>query len=188
MQRVKWEHGCAQGNPCGHRHAGHCPERHGGGLVASEVKSRSGKRTIGLPLPLVKVLTEHCEQQKLEIETTGNLWNDEGWVFANQVGRAIHPSTDQTEWKALLKAAGVRDARLHDARHTTATMLLILGVPSRAVMDVMGWSNVALTTRYQHITPELTTSIANQIGDLLWTDQGKADDEDDGEAPMPAAV
>ena len=47
---------------------------------------------------------------------------------------------------------------------------------------------MALTTRYQHITPELTTSIANQIGDLLWTDQGKADDEDDGEAPMPAAV
>jgi site-specific recombinase XerD len=86
------------------------------------------------------------------------------------------------------EAARVRDARLHDARHTTATTLLILGVPSRAVMDVMGWSNVALTTRYQHITTELTASIANQIGDLLWTDQGKTDDEDDGEAPVPAAV
>jgi integrase len=55
-------------------------------------------------------------------------------------------------------------------------------------MDVMGWSNVALTTRYQHITTELTASIANQNGDLLWTDQGKTDDEDDGEAPVLAAV
>ena len=67
-------------------------------------------------------------------------------------------------------------------------MLLILGVPSRAVMDVMGWSNLALTTRYQHITPELTTSIANQMGGLLWADQEDADDEDGGESPASAAV
>jgi hypothetical protein len=40
-------------------------------------------------------------------------------------------------------------------------MLLILGVPFRAVV---GWSSVAPRTRYQHTTPELTTSIANQMG------------------------
>lgn len=47
-------------------------------------------------------------------------------------------------------------------------MLLLLGVPSRAIMDMMGWSQASMTTRYQHITTELTTSIAKQVGDLYW--------------------
>ena len=48
--------------------------------------------------------------------------------------------TDWTDWKKLLNRAGVRDGRLNDARHTAATVLLLLGVPERAVMGVMGWS------------------------------------------------
>ncbi len=41
---------------------------------------------------------------------------------------------------SLLTAAGVRDGRLHDARQTAATVLLLLGVPERTVMGLMGWS------------------------------------------------
>ncbi|HKS48172.1 MAG TPA: tyrosine-type recombinase/integrase, partial [Amycolatopsis sp.] len=99
-----------------------------------------------------------------------------------------HPRTDHEEWKALLKAAGVRDARLHDARHTAATMLLVLGVPGRAVMEVMGWSHVSMTSRYQHMTTELMTSIADQIGDLFWADQAEDDDGEDGPAAQPVPV
>ena len=62
---------------------------------------------------------------------------------------------------------------LHDARHTAATMLLVLGVPTRAVMEVMGWSQMSMTTRYQHITAELVAGIVQQAEDLLWT-PGKA--------------
>ncbi|WP_231925927.1 tyrosine-type recombinase/integrase [Micromonospora echinofusca] len=69
---------------------------------------------------------------------------------------------------ALLKEARVRDARLHDARQTAATMLLVLGVPTRAVMEVMGWSQMAMTTRYQHLAPEITAGIAEQVAGLLW--------------------
>jgi integrase len=87
-----------------------------------------------------------------------------------------------------LKAAEVRDARLHDARHTAATMLLVLGVPGRAVMEVMGWSHVGMTSRYQHMTTELMISIANQIGGLFWTDQDEDDDGDQGSAAQPVAV
>jgi integrase len=39
-------------------------------------------------------------------------------VFTSETGRPINPSTDYHAWKALLKGAGVREARLHDARHT----------------------------------------------------------------------
>jgi integrase len=103
-------------------------------------------------------------------ESAANLWVEQGWVFTNRLGGPVHPRVDHDAWKFLLRKAGVRDARLHDARHTAATMLLLLGVPSRAVMDVMGWSRAAMTTRYQHVTSELTRSITNQVGDLFRAD------------------
>jgi integrase len=141
-------------------------------VVVAEVKSRAGKRTIGIPKPLVDVLKVHREKQDRERERAADLWQEGGWVFTNRLGGPVHPRIDHDAWKALLKKAGVRDARLHDARHTAATMLLLLGVAERAVMDIMGWSQTSMTTRYQHITPELTLTIANRVGDLFWTSSG----------------
>src|SRR5262245_36112921 len=63
-------------------------------------------------------------------------------MFAPPSGKPIDPRRDITECKALLREADLRDARLHDARHTAATTLLLLGVPERAVMDVIGDSEV----------------------------------------------
>jgi integrase len=64
-------------------------------------------------------------------------------VFTSPRGEPINPNTDYHHWKQLLVDAGLRDGRLHDARHTAATVLLILGVPERAVMSLMGWSTTA---------------------------------------------
>ncbi|MEA5053412.1 MAG: hypothetical protein VB093_08230 [Propionicimonas sp.] len=41
-------------------------------------------------------------------------------------------------WSRVIKKPGIRNARLHDARHTAATTLLLLGVSERAVSDIMG--------------------------------------------------
>src|SRR5215467_4804857 len=71
-------------------------------------------------------------------------------MFAQPNGKPIDPRRDHDEWKALLQEAEAREARLHDARHTAATTLLLLGVPERAVMDYMGWSNAAMVKRYAH--------------------------------------
>lgn len=63
----------------------------------------------------------------------------------------------------------MRDARLHDARHTAATVLLVLGVPERTVMGIMGWSSTAMAARYQHVTDPIRKAVAAQVGGLLWT-------------------
>ncbi|GAB1694795.1 hypothetical protein [Krasilnikovia sp. M28-CT-15] len=52
-------------------------------------------------------------------------------------------------------------------------MLLVLNVPTRAVMEIKGWSQVSMTTRYQHSTAELVAGIAKQVGGLL----GEPDEE-----------
>ncbi len=62
----------------------------------------------------------------------------------------------------------MRDGRLHDARHTAATVLLLLGVPERAVMGLMGWSNTAMAARYQHVTAAVQRDIAGRVGGLIW--------------------
>ncbi len=196
LQRQKWQHGCDNPTACGEDHhklepckrpcrkhvrtcplpcdstcTGHamkCPKRHGGGLVEVDVKSRAGKRAVGIPRQLLKALCEHQKMQSKEREIAGSLWQEGDWVFTQATGQPIDRGSDHRAWKALLQAAGVRDARLHDARHTAATMLLVLGVPTRAVMEIMGWSQVSMTTRYQHSTAELVAGIANQVGRLLW--------------------
>lgn len=65
--------------------------------------------------------------------------------------------------------AGVRDARLHDARHTAATLLLQQGVPARVAMQVLGHSQINLTLgTYSHVVPELAQDAADRIGEALW--------------------
>ena len=67
---------------------------------------------------------------------------------------------DWQAWEALLTSAGVRDARLHDARHTAATMLLQQGVPARRRNP--GHSRISLTIRtYPHMVHELAQDTAD---------------------------
>jgi integrase len=96
-------------------------------------------------------------------------------VFTSAVGKPLIPNSDYHEWKALLRAAGVRDARLHDARHTAATVLLVLGVPERTVMGIMGWSSTAMAARYQHLTDPIRRDVAVRVGRLLWASGGGRD-------------
>jgi hypothetical protein len=48
-------------------------------------------------------------------------------------------------------------------------MLLVLGVPQRVVMDLMGWSHTAMTLRYQHVSGQVRRDVAEQLGGLPWT-------------------
>ena len=80
----------------------------------------------------------------------------------------MDPARDWREWKALLRAAGVRDARLHEARHTAATLLLVQGVDLPTVMAIMGWTEMATAQRYAHAVDELRVEAARRMGAALW--------------------
>jgi integrase len=113
----------------------------------------------------------HREEQDRERVAAGQLWREGNWVFSSPLGEPVNPNSDYRAWKALLKAAGVRDARLHDARHTAATVLLVLGVPERTVMSVMGWSSTTMAARYQHVTDPIRRDVARRVGGLIWSDE-----------------
>ena len=100
-----------------------------------EPKSRAGRRTIKLPDALRDALRAHRVRQTEQRLAAANAWDDRGFVFCQPNGHPIDRRRDWQDWKDLLKAAVVRDARLHDARHTAATLLLQQGVPARVVMN-----------------------------------------------------
>lgn len=203
LQRGTWQHGCSDPQACGAKyhktkpcradckahtracpppcppgcteHARHCPERYGGGLVETEVKSQAGRRVVSVPPHLLDWLSRHRDVQTAERDQAGTEWHDGGWMFSQPTGRPIDPRRDYGEWRDLLDAAKVRSARLHDARHTAATMLLVLRVPVRAVMDIMGWSEASMASRYMHVPDELKREIAGQVAGLLWTGPAAVD-------------
>ena len=180
LQRVPYRHGCA-GASCGKR-AASCKEREldlptgfkvkrrlHGGLVIVEPKSAAGQRTITLPRQLVDALRQQRTAQIQERLAAANVWEDYGLVFTQPNGRPLQARADNTEWHSLLTASKVRKAKLHDARHTAATVMLTMGVPARVVMQILGHSQISLTLgTYSHVMPELAQDAADRVGDALW--------------------
>jgi integrase len=163
--RPKYTHGCDRA--CGKK-PGYCPQRVNTRAATGRVKSKAGRRTIGLPPQLVGLLQAHRAEQQQERASARQIWHGEGSVFATLDGQPLNPNTDYHEWKRLLKKAGLRESRLHDARHTAATVLLVLRQPTPTVMSLMGWSSESMAARYQHVTDVMRSQVASQVGDLIW--------------------
>ena len=152
------------------RHASHCPQRVNGGIVLSDPKSKAGRRKILLPPEITERLRVHRTAQRAERAAAGTAWEDHGLVWCQPNGRPIDAGQDRAEWRTILTEAGVRSARVHDGRHTSATMLLLLRVDGRTVMAIMGWSDGRMLQRYQHVVDELLAEGARRIGGLLFGD------------------
>lgn len=163
--RPIYGHGCD--GSCG-KAAGFCPQRVRVNPEVGETKSQAGRRVIGMPEELAALLVTHRDAQAEHRRIARQLWEEGGWLFTDPRGRALNLNSDYREWKALVEAAGVREGRLYDAQHTAATELLVLGVPERKVMGVMGWSSTAMAARYQHVTDPIRRDVAVRIGALLW--------------------
>ena len=171
--RPVYRHGCP--GDCG-RYPGWCPQRVLVNGQAVATKSEAGQRVIGLPAALVQLLRSHRRSQAQLQSEARQLWQEGDWVFTSEVGTPLNPNSDYRRWKALLRRAGVPDGRLHDARHTAATVLLILGVPERTVMGIMGWSSTAMAARYQHVTDPIRHEVADRVDGLLWASGSRAPD------------
>ncbi|GIH97873.1 tyrosine-type recombinase/integrase [Planobispora siamensis] len=87
-----------------------------------------GRRSIALPPPPVKLLKLHRETQDAEREAAGDKWQSWDLAWCMPDGTPIDAGDDWDEWKAILDLADIdKDARVHDARHTAATLLLEQG-------------------------------------------------------------
>lgn len=174
LHRRSHEHGC--GGTCGRRRGGNCPQRVlrlrsgeqqlKGGLILKAPKG-TGKRTIPIPPELVESLRAHREVQNLERMMAGAAYARHDLVFAEPDGSPIDPARDWREWHELLAAAGVRRARVHDGRHTAATLLLAQGVDVRVVQEILGHSSVTVTEGYAHVVSAMAREATQRMGASL---------------------
>ena len=165
---LPWKHGCAEGSECGRRYGSNCPSRKGGGFFTGPPKSAAGNRSVPMPDQLLSALKEHRKVQALQRMADWAPYIDQAGaahelVFCRPNGQPIDHRADWQAWKYFLASAGVPDGRVHDGRHTAATTLLLLGIDPRVVMEILGWSQVAMLTRYQHVLDEMHDDVAKKL-------------------------
>jgi integrase len=137
-------------------------------VVTGEPKTKAGSRVVSLDATTVAAISAWRKKQAEERLLAGAGWRDHGLVFVDPQGVPPHPETVTRWWREAIARAGVPAIRLHDARHTAATLMLRAGVPVKVVSQRPGHADVAVTMRiYQHVTAQHDQNAADVIGKLL---------------------
>jgi integrase len=140
-------------------------------LVVGEPKTDKGRRTVSLDPPTVQVLREHRAEQLRQRLLLGPAFVDEGWVFCQPDGKPLHPTRFQRVFHRRTAAAGVPRIRLHDLRHTWATLALQAGVNPKIVQERIGHASVAITLDlYTHVDRAQHDAAARAVTALFWAE------------------
>jgi integrase len=161
-------------------------------LVLGRPKTRRGERKIALDAETIRVLTSHCAAQRREKELFGAGYNDHGLVFAREDGSPVHPDYFSQTFDRAVKRLQLPRIRLHDLRHTHATLGLAAGIHVKVISDRLGHATTSFTQDvYMHAIPAVEEDAADQIADLVFGVQGshevKLTDEDGPQSASPSA-
>jgi integrase len=134
----------------------------------SEPKTERSRRVVALDVETVAVLRVHRTRQLEERLALGTGYRDNGLVYATVAGHELHPDNVTNAFDRHVKAAGLPRIRLHDLRHSAATLLLEEGVPLKVVSERLGHSSIAITgDLYQHVTEHMQAEAAAKAGRAL---------------------
>ena len=124
----------------------------GGSYYLTEPKSKAGVRHIPIARPFQPVI----ERRLLEMP------DDPGAFFVvAKEGGPLEASRDSKQWHKYLDAAGVGQIKLHEARHTTATLMRAAGASMVNIQAIVGHSAAKMTEHYAHqLTPESVDTVA----------------------------
>jgi len=138
--------------------------RIGGQYVEGPPKSARSRRTIMLPLMLVDELRQHRARVQAERLQVGPIWEDEDRVFPNQRGGPLGATTIRKALNRATDRAGLPHLRVHDLRHSAATMLAAAGGSLSAAQELLGHATQSLTADlYAHVLDEQRRETAERI-------------------------
>ena len=103
-----------------------------------EPKTANAGRVLPIPEALLAELAAAKIRQAAEKLVLGEAYTDQGFVVCNEAGEPYHPSTLSTLWQAAIRDLDVPQIRVHDARHTCATLMQVRGIASDASFGVVG--------------------------------------------------
>ena len=131
-------------------------------------KRPKSRREMELRAWVVAALRAHKIRQTERRLELGPLWTDHDLVFTNAHGGPIDPNNVDRDYERLVKKAGVKRIRIHDLRHSYATLALSTGEHVKVVSETLGHEDVATTLRtYAHVLPEQRRALADKMEALL---------------------
>lgn len=146
-------------------------------ITFKQPKTTKSRRPIALSPSTVAVLREHRDaqdrtRQALELPPTG----DDDLVLSHWDGSPLLPDSVTHAWRKLVKRCGLKGIRLHDARHTHASLLLKQGIHPKIVQERLGHAGIAITLDlYSHVAPGLQQAAANKFDDIVLSKPVKSD-------------
>jgi len=150
-----------------------CQWLSGEGFIFRQPKSHRSTRPVALSPDTVEILRVRRVSYLEERLAAGTAYEDSGLVFADALGRPLHPHTVWDGWRRIVKAADLPRLRFHDLRHAHASLLMAQGVHPKIVSERLGHSSVSITLDiYSHVAPNLQADAAAGLDTLL--KRGKA--------------
>jgi integrase len=144
-------------------------------LHFGQPKTNRGRRSIPLDQTTVMLLRQHRARQNANRLVMGADWADLDLVMTKPDGSPVHPDTVSDTFDRRVHACGLRKIRLHDLRHTYATLALGSGIPVKVVSEVLGHSSSAFTMdTYGHVTPVMMEDLARTVGALMFRGQASS--------------
>lgn len=139
-----------------------------GSYVFTQPKSAKSRRTIALSPSAILKLKGHKGNQEAQRAMLGISLKDDDLVFSTLEGRSLRPNTITRAWTMSIARAGVKPIRLHDARHTHASLMLKQGVHPKIVQERLGHASISMTLdTYSHVAPGLQEAAAAGFDELV---------------------
>ena len=140
--------------------------------VNYEICSSSPKahkaRVIDLDPGTIDTLEAHRLRQQAERTEWGKAYRDQDLVFAREDGTPLHPDLFSHAFQRIIADSGLPRIRLHDLRHTHASIALAAGVPVKVVSERLGHESPAFTLQqYAHALPGMQAEAAAKVADLV---------------------
>ncbi|MFC1962970.1 tyrosine-type recombinase/integrase [Chloroflexota bacterium] len=146
-------------------------------MIIRQPKSAKGRRMIALPPLTASVLKEHREKQVLERVMLAKPLTGEDLVFSDAEGKPLLPNSVTHAWIKLARRTDIKPIRLHDARHSHASIMLKQGTHPKVVQERLGHSSIQITLdTYSHVAPGLQEAAAarfDQAFNTKYDEHGK---------------
>ena len=141
---------------------------HNGEIIFRQPKTEKSRRVVSLSPSTAVVLREHRDQQAQLRQSIGLTLSDADLVFSQYDGKPLLPDSITHAWHKLAIRCGLKGIRLHDARHTHASLMLKQGIHPKIVQERLGHSSIQITLdTYSHVAPGLQEAAANRFDDIL---------------------
>ncbi|WP_294379590.1 site-specific integrase [uncultured Clostridium sp.] len=138
--------------------------------LTDTLKTASSARTLPLMPDIEKELLKWKEQQKKDEEYWGEAYNKKyiGYIFLHETGDLMLPDYLSHAFQKVLKKNNLRHIRLHDLRHSCASLLLANGIPMKEIQDWLGHSDYNVTANtYSHLDFSMKVQSAEKISAAL---------------------